>query len=41
MLSRKEAAGAAVVDGNARLFVRVLHTSDLETMPKGKGKWAA
>jgi hypothetical protein len=40
MLSRKE-VGAAVVDGNARRFVRILHTSGLETMPKGKGKRAA
>ncbi len=41
MLSRKEAAGAAVVDGDAKRFVRVLHTSGLETMPKGKGTAAA
>jgi hypothetical protein len=41
MLSRKEAAGAALVDDNARRFVRVLHMTGLETMPKGKDIGAA
>jgi hypothetical protein len=35
MLSRKEAAGAALVDGDAKRFVRVLHTSGLETNAEG------